>query len=452
MRDEFATPSKYRRTFDWRLSRADKGSRDNEIAALARLASSDYVDIFEDYLQISRLRKANPTAIAKVQLHLVEELLFVEQAVKHYKSKIKELEDATASENVSENLASDIKLAKRELFYYRAYSNLIRVIGDGVAWRALDFDRAVLRVLGEGATKHSVISDGLIQELREWSYQFDFGKGVAILNSLTNCLVIGDVTLVKPDDSIEIIEVKTSDVKSRRITRQKQKLREVVTLLNDGSIDADGRKVEVEIMDLIPSTWLDELSHLLRRASKDGWSAQRVSRSCYIECFDARALGEMAAVYKSMAAVREKRTSDWLRDDFVFDMMSLDILSYSPNCAPFSVYPFDSRTCIDLLTANKWFVSYLNLSQIAREFIERGWTVKGLAPELIPNGDRETALAVSKGGLTIHVPPAHMMRMQMELLKPSVVIDECESRFRQGPGGSSGLALTIYAGESKLWR
>ena len=71
------------------------------------------------------------------------------------------------------------------------------------------------------ATKQQIFSEGLMSELLEWSTQFDQSEGVAILNSLTNCLAIGDVTVVRSDGSAEVVEVKSSNTKSRRKIRQR---------------------------------------------------------------------------------------------------------------------------------------------------------------------------------------------------------------------------------------
>ena len=78
-------PGIYRRAFDWRLSKLDKDSISNTAAAFVTLSSDEYAEIFEDYFTITRKRKANRMAMAKVQLHLVEELLIAQAAAKQYR-------------------------------------------------------------------------------------------------------------------------------------------------------------------------------------------------------------------------------------------------------------------------------------------------------------------------------------------------------------------------------
>jgi len=69
---------------------------------MSRLASSDFPDILEDFLSISRKRQQNPTALARLQIHMLEELLIQESVVKHYRERIAELESPMASGDADE--------------------------------------------------------------------------------------------------------------------------------------------------------------------------------------------------------------------------------------------------------------------------------------------------------------------------------------------------------------
>ena len=221
-------PNQYRRAFDWRLSYGKRDSIDTNATAMTRLASSDFPDILEDFLETSRKRKTNWTALARLQTHMIGELLSQEGAVRHYQAKLKDLKESRTPTTDDAEFTRELKFIDQELFLYRLYANAVRGIGDGIAWRTLGYDRAVTRLMSEQATKQWLTSDGLEQELREWSMRFERGDGIAIFNALTNCLAVGDVTVVRPDDSVEIIEVKSSNTKSRRKIRQKHKMSEVV--------------------------------------------------------------------------------------------------------------------------------------------------------------------------------------------------------------------------------
>src|SRR5215469_4784430 len=100
-----------------------------------------------------------------------------------------------------------------------------------MAWRALGHDRAALRALSGNAVKQQILEQGAINELHQWSSTFDTGEGFAVLNALTNWLAIGDITVIRQNGEIEIIEVKSDNASSGRITRQKQRMREITDLL-----------------------------------------------------------------------------------------------------------------------------------------------------------------------------------------------------------------------------
>ncbi len=220
-------PGRYRRAFDWRIAREDKDGTVVATEALVALFSSEMPAILEDYLDISRRRRNNRLAIAKLQAHLVDELITVEATVKHYRTKKTELE--SGGEGLEDGRPEDgpkkedLKFVSTELFLYKAYANVIRSVADGIAWRALGHDRAVLRALCQNRGSQQITSPGTVEELREWSKHFDRGQGIAILNSLTNWLTYGDVTLVRDDGSVEIIEVKSSKTTSNRVVRQRPK-------------------------------------------------------------------------------------------------------------------------------------------------------------------------------------------------------------------------------------
>lgn len=372
--DFLRPPGKYRRAFDWRLSHDKWDSLGTGATAMMRLATSDFPDILEDFLEISRKRRNNWTALARLQTHMLEELLVQEGAVRHYRTRLKKLEDTISLTTVVEpDFTGEVDFVKQELFLYRMYANAVRAIGDGIAWRTLGYDRAVTRLMSERETKQWLTSEGLVQELREWSSHFERGTGLAILNALTNCLAIGDVTVVRPDGSVEIIEVKSSNAKSGRKVRQKQKMSEVVTLLGRGEGQSENRDVQIEILDVTPETGLDQIEELLQVASQKGVAARKISNCLYAEAFDCRKIEDPKSMYEQLQELRDAVVGEWdRRGDLVIDFSTLDALAFTPNCAPFAVYPFSARTCVDLLVGSKFYVTYLNHNAVGREFENRG--------------------------------------------------------------------------------
>jgi hypothetical protein len=278
--------TKYRRSFDWRIGHGSVTTA-TASAAFARLFTSDYPALLEDLLGMSRRRRENRVVLAKLQMWMLEELLVQESAVKHYREKKESLQKQLPDQPLAE-IKKQFAFVEEQLFFHRAYANCIRIIGDGIAWRSLGYDRLVMKSLAGSATKPHVSSEGTVGEMREWSLHFDSGQGVAILNSLTNCLAIGDVTVIRNDGTVEIVEVKAGNTTSSRIVRQKQKMRDVVTFLSSGRGIMEGKFVEAERLDIVPENGLSELEGLLKESEINGWAAKRVSNCLYVECVDFR--------------------------------------------------------------------------------------------------------------------------------------------------------------------
>lgn len=449
--------TRYRRSFDWRISTGDPQEVRKVSEAFAALSGNGLADVLEDFLEISRKRRQNPLALAKLQLQLLDEVVHAEQALKYYKNKREELETTAAGsppDETQKTISKDIEVIDRELFFHKAYLNCIRAIGDGIAWRALGYDRAALRALCQNPSKPIVVAEGTITELREWSQAFDKGRGIAILNSLTNCLTTGDVTVVEKGGSVEIVEVKNRKSKSRRLTRQKQKMREIVKLLSSGQGEIEETRVDVLRFGIFPENGLLEVRALLEQAERLGWASRRVSNFLYVECFDVRAISDTKGVLAELAASADSGMKDWAASgDFVVTIGSPDIIAFTPNCAPLSVFPFTSRTCVELLTQAKSYRTHLNISAVTREFSRMGWVVEKTLQELVDERGTldEGVLAVRKGRFHTTVPPAHFMRLQAETLRPKVLVKEMEMMEGMGPDANLSNALVVYEGESQIW-
>jgi hypothetical protein len=94
----------------------------------------------------------------------------------------------------------------------KAVHHLIRAVGDGIAWRALRYDRRAFTVLGEGERVGRVASGiGRDAELTALASLWEEETRFAIHNDMTNCLRHGDLTAIREiggDVEVTIYEVK----------------------------------------------------------------------------------------------------------------------------------------------------------------------------------------------------------------------------------------------------
>lgn len=153
-------------------------------------------------------------------------------------------------------------------------------------------------------------------------------------------------------------------------------MKEVVTLLGTGAGQNEGRDVAIEILPITPESYLNKVEELLQTAGEKGWAARRISDWLYVEAFDFRKLksADDADDFKELTGkVRAATIGEWeRRGDYIHDMNSLDAIGYSPNSAPFSVFPFRARMCIDLLIGAMFYVSFLNINAVESSSREGG--------------------------------------------------------------------------------
>jgi hypothetical protein len=449
-------PNKYRRAFEFRIVRGDDPSTPKGIQAFLRLSLPQYAEVLEDYLEIGKKRRNSRFALAKLQLHLLHELATIEKAISELKHqaetvKTKPVGTPTGEQEVSAEVVDEID---RHIYFHRAHANCIRSIGDSLAWRAVGYDRAVLRALCQNPVKQRVIGDSTQQELDEWSRATHADDGLAVLNSITNCLSIGDITVVRNDGTIEILEVKASGTKSRRLTRQKQKMREILTLLNFGQGELDFPEVELLTTEVFPENGLAELSSTLQEAMEKGWAGRRLSNFLFIECHDYRRIENFDEMERASKENRRNQSVDWTsRGDRILPMTTFNTLQFNPNCPPFSIFPFPTHVRVGLLTGGMEYTSFLNISALEREFERLGWDVEKRPEDLLAErGDLDTGfMTLAKGPLHTTIGPAEIARMGYEALRPKVIIQVLEERLQMGPGSAQRYGFTVYSREHEIW-
>ena len=416
--------NKYRRAFSWSVNRGNPGKA-HEAAGMVRLATSEYPDILEGYLSISRKRKSNKLALSKLQLHMLEDIVVQEKSIKSYKEKL--AAEANLPDRAAEFIQSQITL-------HGLIANAIRQIGDGMAWRAFDYDRFTTRILCSHPVKQTILAEGTVAELGHWAAINDSANRRAIFNAVTNSIAIGDVTAIHDNGDVELIEVKSGNAKSRRLIRQKQILRDAAGVLTSGSGVVEGKSV---------------ISGVLPEAGAKGWSAALLAPHCYVECADFSSLrdfSEQAAKRKEVIGARE----GW-GDELVITASSIDIIQFVPNAAPLTVFPLDDRTCVDLVIGAKAYTTSINLLQVLGYFYAAGWAVDHAGKEAMAATQNEASFILRKEGFVCQLPPADIARLVYELLSPETLVEECELLRKMGPSIGERYGVWTCEGEGGQW-
>lgn len=119
----------------------------------------------------------------------------------------------------------------RKIATQQALQSVLRTVGDGLAWKALGYDRAAITVLGNGTRVDRLASaEGLESELAVLEEYWDRGV-FAIHNDITGCLKHGDVTAVFSSGRREVVEVKATEEPSPN-SPQMRRLTDTTSLIN----------------------------------------------------------------------------------------------------------------------------------------------------------------------------------------------------------------------------
>ncbi len=141
-----------------------------------------------------------------------------------------------------------LEYAKRERKVSNALLHAFRVIGDGIAWRALGYDRAALTILGEGVRVGRLAAEiGRDEELAQLEALWKNGV-FGIHNDITNRLRHGDLTIIQPGNGhvrVNLMEVKRAGG-PREHSAQLKRMDRAVQLLNTGEhVGAEGDPLEI---------------------------------------------------------------------------------------------------------------------------------------------------------------------------------------------------------------
>ena len=94
------------------------------------------------------------------------------------------------------------------------------------------------------------------------------------------------------------------------------------------------------------------------------------------------------------------------KKDIVSIRFLTDKMNYSKNCAPFSIYPFDLKTRVDIMTGRLMIKTRFNYSEILRIIEKAGWKIVNTIFDNLENrnSSQHSPVTISKGSLTYGIP------------------------------------------------
>jgi hypothetical protein len=409
-----------------------------------------------DYVYLSRLRREEPYPLLKLQLHLLLDLILWEDAVSKYKRQKQAAEARVSADSKDDEAKNLVEALEAEIVIHQHHLRAIRDIGDGIAWRLFGYDRAVLYTLADRPARKHIDLRGLQAEGIEFETKFDSLESITVMNDLTHCLKIGDLTTRRGSDTFELTEVKSNGKKSGRITRQRQALRETVEFLNDGSREERGFRLEIRELNLAPKTHFTDLRALIETAGTEGAAWKAFDDILTVACLDIPKAVEFGKEKTKaiLDAANASALAPEAKGEQVFFCPSTDRYRFVRNYAPYSIYPIPDLARVKLATGAMVLFQYLNLSAFMRFLKSKGWEcikpLEEFVKEAGEDKEPEAVAIVKKGPLALQIPWTWVGRLWIEFTSAETVLDILEATSKEGSSAPT-LALSNLKGEATIW-
>ena len=269
-----------------------------------------------------------------------------------------------------------------------------RCVGDALAWRVFGFQRQHIIALSQSAPPGVMAGKkGLQAELDEVEKAHTAGQ-FALLNDLTNCLRIGDVTVFGDDGTATVIEVKSNP--QRRSPVQRRRIAAATAAVHSGGpLPGQDCRTRLYDLDLPFRTHMNTLRDGTERAAKDGLFAAKIPGDRALVIADVYGCGAQGWTEEEFNERADSKLFSVLRraglagdDRWLVMATSLDSVSRDPLRVPFAAYPLHPIACARIIGDLMMFSVVTNgpvlAESIRRAGINATWAAAPGPRELIP--------------------------------------------------------------------
>lgn len=392
--------------------------------------------VLGDYQQMAVRRAGHKWAFSDLQHHLLMSMR-VEQ------SHVKVLQRATPATAQRELHETYVELAKLPFLG-------LRRIADGMAFRFLNYDMALLQSLaGNAVGIEDLYSDGMLHELEfaAATADHDHASSQVLMCALSDVLNIGDV-VVKTDDSFEVFELKKGKAsRGARISRQKDRLTALTEFFTTRARQVAGNPVQLLQLPARRHR-LAELERALRTCEGSSPTLLEVSSFQTVWCCDVRNAAESdlkELVGAADADATARFGHSWTK------ITSYEYRHRVGVTVPMTVFPFTADMIADILLGGLVYVSYVSIAALAAHIEKRGWIAIDVAK---PSVEKRLF-----GSPVLHVFDARdrdkNYSFPVDLLLDAALslidIDSVLVGLEQ-TAGTPGNWTPFYEDESSLWR
>ena len=333
----------------------------------------------------------------------------------------------------------------------------LRQVGDGIAWRALRYDRGALTILGEGERvgrlAQGIGHDAELAELgRLWEEEGVF----AMHNDLTNCLRHGDLTALRErDDGLDVTLIEVKAGQRPDDTPQLQRLERATSLLREGRQVTDEGVIHVTVVPAPYETYLSVLEELIATARAVGHAWARPHECLLVGAVDYRVWGRESRAYNRRSDA-ERRRLGWGGDEpetlaWTASMRRMRDRGWSSSSlAPYTIFPLPAADAADVV------MGFVDLAySLHLPLLERALSRDGVEVSVARSGPAASLfLEAARRGVRLLVPPHLREQMMVELMTPDALYALLDHVLRlndERPHEAHDRRVVTFADEAAVW-
>ena len=407
----------------------------------------NYRDVIEDYLRILRKRYPdNIFALNNLQIHILQDIAAAERTITDYKNHIKALD--------KEKQKADIEYFNNEINLNHLFRNKLKDIGDALAWKYFNYDRSKIYVFSDHPEVGFLQQEGLFSEIGVWLRQYYSEGNFPILNSITNCLRVGDVLSKDKSGNIQVYEVKSSKRGGRsRKMKQLKTMDELVELLNNRSL-LEG-KIEKRIIpiSIFPQNYFKKIHTLISQAYSRGYGVVELNDFSFVSIFNYELVKDFGKIKPELDKKFKEYMKSW--DNRVHLLHNFMRYDFSAIIAPYSIFPFKENICTDLMFGKLAMTFNLNFTEFEKYLSRKGLEIIE-TPEQIRSNNPELAkqyvYCLGKGSFNMRIPSMSLNTMFFEFRHPNTFVKEFLAIRDNLKYGETPYVLFVNEQEHKIWR
>lgn len=388
---------------------------------ISLVSSENYTQLLKYFTRLLRrtrrpLLKKNRIWIGVVQMGMLRNLPNFQEDLQKFKIEYKtpDLDEKTKKE------------LEDKIIIYQEWIRIFHTIMDGIAWRVLNFNRPIIRLLSENQGS-GFISNSYAKILNKFT---STKHGISIINDLTHCLRIGDITHITKDEKILLYELKkdgkkkieTSDIFEKikihgpsGVSRQDQRHLiaqmgiinnsiEIPVFKEDGTSDFI-KRADIVNSDIEIQAHICEIKNIIKKADKSGFEQKELEEGYFIEITAWDTVSNNISNFNKNSDNFIKRKKDlredrpkWLKnkESKVISLSSTESFyvednQYPRNLTPQSVLPFSSKDCVRIMMGCLEVKVFFSVDILKNKFEKDGWKVEFL--------DHESNIKIERPGV-----------------------------------------------------